>query len=470
MKQKPQKLCTDNVCADTVVKDLCVGCGVCAGICPAGNLSMGRSPAGQWQPRDLGRCLQGCRRCLEVCPFRDHAEDEDSLARALYASVQGVQHTAETGFYLAAHAGHAMNGYRERGASGGLASWFLAALLEQDQVDHVICVGTGREPGHLFDYQVCNSPAEVRAAAKSKYYPVEISGAVAHILHTEGRYAVIGLPCTLKALRLAARLDPRLQRRLVVLAGLVCGQTRSEAYAQHLAAKAGVPADRIAGLDFRGKYADRPAADFEFRVSDARDGTVRVLGWSGVCSDVWCSGMFTPRACCFCDDVFAETADVAFMDAWLPEFLADARGASIVLTRSASAADLLTGGVTAGHLSLNPISIDRVIASQSGAIELKRTLLSHRLALAAEDEPTPRKRVAPRKPHLLLRALCRAREALRVESLRAGQGATGAVGPQGLDAGVARCFQRYARLQRVARWWQQACCFAKAALKALAGE
>lgn len=33
-----------------------------------------------------------------------------------------------------------------------------------------------------------------------------------------------------------------------------------------------------------------------------------------------------PRACNYCDDVFAECADVTCMDAWLPEYSQDHRG------------------------------------------------------------------------------------------------------------------------------------------------
>ena len=41
---------------------------------------------------------------------------------------------------------------------------------------------------------------------------------------------------------------------------------------------------------------------------------------------------FKYKACDFCDDVFAETADVVVGDAWIPKYLT--QGNSLVVTRS----------------------------------------------------------------------------------------------------------------------------------------
>lgn len=40
------------------------------------------------------------------------------------------------------------------------------------------------------------------------------------------------------------------------------------------------------------------------------------------------------KACDFCDDVFAETADIALGDAWLPEYVQDGNGTNVVVTRN----------------------------------------------------------------------------------------------------------------------------------------
>lgn len=462
MDVKPQSENKVNVCTSIVAKDLCIGCGVCAGTCPAGNLKMGWNSFGQLVPADQEKCLPNCRRCLDVCPFHDHEENEDTLAATQFGSIEGIQHTPETGYYLGAFVGHANGGYRDSGASGGLASWFLSSLLEQDLADYVICVGANPDPNRLFTYQVYDNPEDVRRAAKSKYYPVEISEAVTRILQRDGRYAIVGLPCTLKALRLAANAVPRLKARIVCLSGLVCGQNKTRSYTDYLIAKAGANKSQVTAVDFRGKRA-APPAQLIFRVSEGKDGTTRELGWAEACRDVWVSGMFTPRSCLFCDDIFAETADIAFMDAWLPEYKANT---SIALVRSRSALKVILAARNDGAVSLQPIAIDRVIASQAGVIEEKRMLLSYRLAIAAScGTPPPRKRVPARRPNLLVRELLRAREALRLESHRAWQ-------EHGADAGafeksISHRRKQYAHTIRLVRLLQRGYRFARSPLKVL---
>ena len=54
--------------------DLCVGCGVCAGLCPAGNLIMGWTPEGRLQPYDQGKFLPKWHGFLEVCSLMNLCE------------------------------------------------------------------------------------------------------------------------------------------------------------------------------------------------------------------------------------------------------------------------------------------------------------------------------------------------------------------------------------------------------------
>lgn len=405
-----------NVCAKTVMQDLCAGCGVCAGVCPSGNLRMEWSSAGLLVPQDTGKCRAGCRLCIEVCPFQNHDDSEDTLAAALYSGIKGIQHTPETGYFLGSYAGFANSGYRERGASGGLASWLLASLLEKGVVDRVICVRSTSDPESLFGYAVAAMPEEVQQASKSAYYPVEISGALRHVIANDGRYAIIALPCVAKALRLASKRIPLLNKRILFIAGLVCGQTKSKYFAKYLAHNMGANPAAVTKVCFRAKNMTRPANNFEMHMH-TEDGAKQVcVGGSGLYAATWCSGMFTPRACTFCDDVFAETADVSFMDAWLPEYTLDSQGTSIVIVRSLLALQQMEYGMVQTSLTLQTLTIEKTIASQVGVVELKRSRLANRLWVAARSGLTIKKRIVPARPPLFEGLRVKAREALRRNS------------------------------------------------------
>jgi coenzyme F420-reducing hydrogenase beta subunit len=346
--------------AAVVEPGLCIGCGLCAALCPEGVLAMGWNRYGEYNPAEVSPCTTGCGLCAKVCPFSDTGEDEDTIGERLYGAVPGVRHRPETGYYLASYVGYSEK-HRLAGASGGMATWLLEALLAEDVVDHVICVAPAGNPDKLFAFRVFSTPEDVRTGAGSAYYPVEMSGVVRQILETPGRYAVTGLPCFIKALRLAQLRNRKLRERVVVTVGLVCGQLKSWYFTDYIAALAGVRGE-VTGVRYRGKSPDRPATDYHYAFTTKESGERRI-SWSEGIAEAWTNRWFTPKACSYCDDIFAECVDVTFMDAWLPEYSVDGRGTSLLLVRSPAVREMIERG---RGVCLDPIAIEQVAESQAG--------------------------------------------------------------------------------------------------------
>ncbi|MDV4343091.1 4Fe-4S binding protein [Methanoculleus sp. YWC-01] len=397
-----------SVIANVVEHDLCIGCGLCAALCPQDVLSMQWNRYGEYNPVEMTPCTTECGLCAKVCPFSDTGENEDTIGEQLYGAVPGIRHRPETGYYLASYVGYSEE-HRPTSASGGMATWLLEALLTEGVVDHVICVAPTGDPERLFAYQVFDTPEDVRTGAGSAYYPVEMSGVIRHVLETPGRYAVTGLPCFLKAIRLAQQRNKKLRERIVVTVGLVCGQLKSRHFTEYIAARAGVQGD-VAGVRYRGKSPDHPASNFYFSFT-AADGEEHKIFWSEGIAEAWTNRWFTPEACNYCDDVFAECADVTCMDAWLPEYSRDSRGTNLLLVRSPAVREVLERGQ---GVRLDPIPVKRVIQSQAGVVAVKRRHLAYRLYL---DRDVPEKRVVPERPkNPLLRQEVVLKERMRVLS------------------------------------------------------
>ena len=87
-----------NVCTEVVKNNLCIGCGICAAICPGQNLRIEFNEFGEYVAREQdSSCPDTCSMCLDVCPFYDQSENEDTLGKKIFANTPEIKHTPETG-------------------------------------------------------------------------------------------------------------------------------------------------------------------------------------------------------------------------------------------------------------------------------------------------------------------------------------------------------------------------------------
>jgi len=381
----------------TIVRNnLCIGCGLCAVICPEGMLEMQFNRFGEYNPTQRKDCVKECGLCGKVCPFADGNDNEDSIGKTLYGNTEGISHRPETGYYLNCYAGYAPE-TRERGASGGMATWLLSKLLKERIVDYVIAVVPDDNPDHLFKFAILHNSESVLTSSGSAYYPVELSGILQEIQNKPGRYAIIGLPCFMKAIRLATQKNSVLRERIHITLGIVCGQLKNKHFTNYIADLAGVKRDELRQVHYRGKSPDTPASNY-FYTFTRKNGTTARFFWDEGISKVWMNRWFTMNTCNYCDDIFAECADVTFMDAWLPEYSQESLGTNLVLVRSRLVQDVIDHGIIDGEVRLDPMPIEKVLQSHAGLIDIKRRNLAYQLYLGhKQGSVLPRKRVAPTK-------------------------------------------------------------------------
>ena len=374
----------------------CVGCGACAAL-PGSGIAIIFTEMGMYRAELLPSETAGSTDIERLCPFSDLSIDEDSLGNVLFPAA--MPHP-QIGRHIATYAGSVAEGeYRAQGSSGGLVTWLGAKLLESGAVDGVAHIRTRELAGAddcIFAFVISRDLDALKAGAKSRYYPVEMSAILREIAERPGRYAVVGVPCFIKAIRLVQRQHPLFRDRIRFTIGLVCGHLKSAAFAQSLSWQMGVHPDSLRVIDFRHKLPDRPPNKYGVRVWSRDGGEPVTKPTSELFGCDWGLGLFKYRACDFCDDVLAETADVSVGDAWLPEYASDSRGTNIIVARTQEIADMLRDGIVSGALLLDPVSADRVAKSQTSGLRHRREGLAHRLwRCDSAGNWRPPKRVKP---------------------------------------------------------------------------
>jgi coenzyme F420 hydrogenase subunit beta len=425
----------DRLLATVVEGGYCIGCGACAAL-PGSALKIEMDEFGRLQAR-LGDGVgvegaAGSRSPTEtaapavsgvvaadlpyraVCPFSGEGTDEDAIAAERFATAP--ERDSRIGSWSRIWVGHvAEDGYRERGAAGGMGGWFLTELLRRDLVDAVIHVAATTDGDRLFRYRISRTADEVAGGSRSAYYPIELSEVLQTVRETPGRYALVGIPCFITSVRLLARADPVLAERIRVCLGLFSGHLKSTAFGELMAWQLGVPPVELQRVDFRTKLADRPANRYGMTV-EGTQGTVSGP-IDGLTGREWGQGFFKYKACDYCDDISAEAADVAIGDAWLPGYNQDPKGTNVVVVRNPELVELFETAIADGRLRLEPLSADDVVRSQAGAFRHRREALPDRLAAADErGEWRPPKRLAAAPGPPQVRALNAARERLRERS------------------------------------------------------
>jgi coenzyme F420 hydrogenase subunit beta len=412
---------TPNVFDTVVANGFCIGCGVCAAFDPAIRITFDQYHRYVATRESVPAPVSaGASR---VCPFAAGVPSETELSGEVFG--ESGESDSRIGRHVATYAGWVIESdYRAKGSSGGMVSWLLVELLKAGVVDHVVHVAADPSPEAnlpLYRFCVSSSSEAVRSSAKSRYYPVEMSGVIAEMFRRPGRYAVVGVPCFIKALRLACRESAVLKERLTVAVGIVCGHLKSAAFAEMCGWQCGLAPAELRAIDFRTKLSGRPASDYAVTVAGERNGRAftATKPTSELFGSNWGLGFFRYKACDFCDDVVAETADVSLGDAWLPEYESDGKGTNVIVVRSNTIALFLAKAKEAGRLHLEQISADKVAESQAGGFRHRREGLAYRLALEdTHGRWRPTKRVGPAIAHLSrkLRRIHQLRQEVRESS------------------------------------------------------
>jgi len=361
-----------------VKQNLCTGCGICAAICPTGSLRMQLNEEGEFIPF-LGLGCEECNLCASVCPQLTCSYNSQHINKILSKEFSAILGNSDE---LNTFAGHAVDlGRRRRSSSGGILTLVLQHLLDSEKIDAAIVVGPAKSNNRLlFEAKIVRTTKELEKCAGSRYYPIELSNALRKLKSTKEVVAIVGLPCHVRAIHLLMKKSKGFKNQIKYIFGLVCGHGVSTHFTDMLIAAAGVSSNSVDMVFYRGKQSSKTASDFVF--SAYKHG--RIIGKpisfnTSPYGAAWMRRIFVPRACDFCTDVFAKGADATFMDAWLPKYINDPHGTSLIISRERRVKEILKELSEQKLANLWQVTHDDIIRSQTGIIHFKRELLPSRV-------------------------------------------------------------------------------------------
>ena len=359
--------------------DYCIGCGTCVAIAPETFEAYLDFKTGQIKAKYKTQSNhQDWANADQVCPFSSASLNEDEIAD-IY-KYDGIKYNERIGHYQSIYVSRVSDSsIYNKASSGGIIRWLLQKLLNEGNVSSVICVipGEGRS---LFKYAILNSVDDIINSATSSYYPVEWSEILSIIEKTDKPIAITGLPCFIKGLKNYIRAKG-LNPSLFITVGLICGHLKSTFYAFMLAEQLNIRPSDLRSINFRKKMPNTLANNKGVAVRSTLDTSKEevVTTVKQLFGTDYGFGLFKYKACDFCDDVFAETADVVVGDAWIPKYLN--QGNSLLVTRSSLVDALIKRYTQKGELITDRITIDEAIASQDAGLRHRKDTISYRLYL-----------------------------------------------------------------------------------------
>lgn len=356
--------------------DLCAGCGACAGFFPE-KLSMEMSSPGLFRPVVTSRLTAIEDEMLGIfCP-------------ALGQTVEAEGRTDHTlwGPYLEMKSGWSTDSdLRFAGASGGALSALLLHLIESGEVDAVVQIAAALNTPIANQTVTTNDRAGILASAGSRYAPSAPLAELKQLVDSGKRYAFVGKPCDIVALRALANEQAEVEATFPVMLSFFCAGVPSETGGRAVLTALGTKPESVKSFRYRGQgWPGRATAVL-------KDGQERSISyhdsWGGILSK------HVQHRCKICADGTGMAADIVCADAWesdaegYPVF-DEAEGVSLIVSRTEVGSKLLKEAVAAGRIETDTFDVAQLAAIQPGQRERRRALLARLLALRLVGQPVP---------------------------------------------------------------------------------
>ena len=361
---------------------LCIGCGICQSIAGADRVEMVMMAPGQLRPKVKAALDDAVTaKILDVCPGA-------SIDGAMPSSrTEGVFTDPVFGQWAGVTRGYAADDeVRYRAAAGGVLTALGQFVLDTGRVECVLHVQQSADDPIRSYRKVSTDSAQVLAGAGSRYCPVAPLEDVTELLDQGKRFAFMGKPCDVAALRNLARWDKRVDEQVPYMLTISCAGVPKLQCTHEFLARHNMAADELDVMRYRGYgWPGRTYA----RAHDGRkaEETYKTTWYE--------HGWRAQFRCKICPDQTGAQADVVSADDWphggVPE--AEERdGWSLIVGRTPQGEALVRGAKAAGYLYTEPYDIFALYDTQPHQTRKTQGILARLAAMWVSGVKLPRYR------------------------------------------------------------------------------
>ncbi len=360
---------TTDLVGNVVRSGFCTGCGICESIAAPGKINVALDSNGYLRPTLMEPLDDAERQLFKACcpgvALRHDAPEAGAVVHKLWGPL------------LSCRTGHANNAaFRHTGSSGGVLSALSLFLIESGKVDFVAQNAVDPTDPLGNSLQCSHNRDDVLRAAGSRYGPAAPLRSLRELLDTGKRFAFIGKPCDVAALRAFGRHDKRVAAQVPYMLSFMCAGVPSRhgtlAVLEHL----GVAASDVISFRYRGDGWPGKAR------AETQHGEVREMDYGTSWGQIL--NRHLQFRCKICPDGTGEFADVVAADAWYgkdgyPDF-EERAGRSLVLGRSHRGESLLSEATASNAVSLEALPISQIALMQPYQVQRKQFVLARLIA------------------------------------------------------------------------------------------
>ena len=270
---------------------------------------------------------------------------------------------------------------RANAASGGMITALLVNWLETGKIDGAWVSRTSFEDGKLtYKTFIATTKEEIMDCSSSVYMEMPLMKHIDILKAFNGKVAVVFTPCMMRAFNKLCENDPGLKAKVAIRLGLYCSGNHSDRATTFSMIKSGVDPKNAKRLYYRrGHWRGESTVIYN-------DGSEKNFSYTKTICAYKNAYFFEKPGCMFCQDHFANEADISFGDIWLKSMKSNPIKHTGCVIRNENALAMYEAAVKDGAVVERHMSSTEAIKSQKRALVFKFNAAKAKLKYIKSEE------------------------------------------------------------------------------------